>query len=329
MHQRSAMQQFDRGAGGLGRGRMVLAAGRGHAVARAAAGPGRPWGIPRSASPRRAAAGIPAPRHALPPRARPARSGWRHPSAGSPFDSFRHELSICYLSHWSVNNILTPVNRQSRACRLHVPGIVSSIVGAGVAGLVAGLALAARGLEVTVLERGRGARRQDAADRDRRRADRQRPHRIHHALGVRRAVRQPPAGISPITSGCARWMFWRATPGTRSARLDLFADEERSVEAIGDFAGAAEAARYRAFCRDTRRIYDILEKPFFRAAQPSMGALGRRRRFSRADAAAADQAVLVDVVGALGNISTTRGCASCSAATPPIAAPRRSRRRPP
>jgi 1-hydroxycarotenoid 3,4-desaturase len=57
------------------------------------------------------------------------------------------------------------------------------------------------------------------------------------------------------------------------ARLDLFADEERSVDAIGDFVGAAEAARYRAFCRDTRRIYDILEKPFLRAPQPSMGGL--------------------------------------------------------
>ena len=33
MHQRSAMQQLDRGAGGLGRGRMVFAAGGGNAVA--------------------------------------------------------------------------------------------------------------------------------------------------------------------------------------------------------------------------------------------------------------------------------------------------------
>ena len=57
------------------------------------------------------------------------------------------------------------------------------------------------------------------------------------------------------------------------ARLDLFADQERTVDAIGDFAGAAEADGYRAFCRDTKRIYDILEKPFLRAAQPSMGGL--------------------------------------------------------
>ena len=57
------------------------------------------------------------------------------------------------------------------------------------------------------------------------------------------------------------------------ARLDLFADQERTVDAIGDFAGASEAEGYRAFCRDTKRIYDILEKPFLRAPQPSMGGL--------------------------------------------------------
>ena len=73
---------------------------------------------------------------------------------------------------------------------------------------------------------------------------------------------------------------------------------ERTVDAIGDFAGAAEADGYRAFCRDTRRIYDILEKPFLRAAQPSMGGLIGADGFRGLVAAAADQAVLVDVVGA-------------------------------
>ena len=57
------------------------------------------------------------------------------------------------------------------------------------------------------------------------------------------------------------------------ARLDLFADEERTIDAIGGFAGAGEADGYRAFCRDTRRIYDILEKPFLRASQASMSGL--------------------------------------------------------
>jgi 1-hydroxycarotenoid 3,4-desaturase len=146
------------------------------------------------------------------------------------------------------------------------------IVGAGIAGLVSAFALAARGLDVTVLERG-------------------------SAPGGK--MRQIAIGDSQIDSGptvfTMRWVFNElfAAAGRNfadhvrlrpleilarhawddDARLDLFADEARTVDAIGDFAGAAEAARYRAFCRDTKRIYDILEKPFLRAPQPSMGGL--------------------------------------------------------
>jgi len=146
------------------------------------------------------------------------------------------------------------------------------IVGAGVAGLVSAFALAARGLDVTVLERG-------------------------SAPGGK--MRQIAVGSSQIDSGptvfTMRWVFDElfAAAGKNFAdhirlrqldilarhawdehgRLDLFADRERSVEAIGDFAGAAEAARYRTFCHDTKRIYDILEKPFLRAPRPSMSGL--------------------------------------------------------
>ena len=114
------------------------------------------------------------------------------------------------------------------------------IVGAGVAGLVSAFALAARGLDVTVLERG-------------------------SAPGGK--MRQIAVGSSQIDSGptvfTMRWVFDElfAAAGKNFAdhirlrqldilarhawdehgRLDLFADRERSVEAIGDFAGAAEA----------------------------------------------------------------------------------------
>jgi 1-hydroxycarotenoid 3,4-desaturase len=146
------------------------------------------------------------------------------------------------------------------------------VVGAGIAGLVSAFALAARGLDVTVLERG-------------------------PAPGGK--IRQIALGAARIDSGptvfTMRWVFDElfAAAGRNFAdqvrlrplpvlarhawdqrtRLDLFADLERSVEAIGDFAGAAEAARYRSFCHDSRRIYDILEKPFLRASQPSMSGL--------------------------------------------------------
>ena len=147
-----------------------------------------------------------------------------------------------------------------------------AIVGAGVAGLVAAFALAARGLDVTVLERGASA-------------------------GGK--MRQIAIGASHIDSGptvfTMRWVFEElfAAAGRNfadhvrlrplevlakhawdeSARLDLFADQARTTDAIGDFAGATEADGYRAFCRDTKRIYDILEKPFLRASQPSIGGL--------------------------------------------------------
>jgi 1-hydroxycarotenoid 3,4-desaturase len=140
------------------------------------------------------------------------------------------------------------------------------------AGLSSAIALAAAGVEVTVLERGRSP-------------------------GGK--VRQMALSGTEVDSGptvfTMRWVFdelfaqagfdfseqvalqplsilARHAWDTRS-QLDLFADEERSVAAIGEFAGAAEAARYRSFCRDTKRIYDILERPFLRAERPSMSAL--------------------------------------------------------
>ncbi len=146
------------------------------------------------------------------------------------------------------------------------------IVGAGVAGLVSAFELAARGLQVTVIER---------------------------AAAPGGKMRQLAIGGAPIDSGptvfTMRFVFDElfAAAGQNFAdhvqlrpldilarhawddetRLDLFADEARTVEAIGAFAGTAEALRYRGFCRDTKQIYDILEAPFLRAAQPSLGGL--------------------------------------------------------
>lgn len=147
-----------------------------------------------------------------------------------------------------------------------------AIVGAGVGGLSAAIALAGAGFEVEVFER------------------------AHHPGGkMRRVV----VGDAPMDAGptvfTMRWVFdelfshagrtfseavileplavlarhaWDET-----SRLDLFADEDRSVDAIGDFAGRVEASRYREFCAHTKRIYEMLEQPFLRAPEPRMGAL--------------------------------------------------------
>ena len=52
--------------------------------------------------------------------------------------------------------------------------------------------------------------------------------------------------------------------------LDLFADPARSADAIGRFAGAAEAAGFRAFSARVERVYRTLEGPFIRASRPTV-----------------------------------------------------------
>ena len=61
------------------------------------------------------------------------------------------------------------------------------------------------------------------------------------------------------------------------ARLDLFADRERSAEAIGAFAGKTEAAGYRAFHAEAKKVFESL-KPTFLTAQRT-GPVGLAGRF--------------------------------------------------
>ncbi|NVO16890.1 MAG: phytoene desaturase [Rhodoplanes sp.] len=140
------------------------------------------------------------------------------------------------------------------------------VVGAGTGGLAAALDLAAAGISVTVVEAAAGPG------------------------GKMRAVMV--AGC-PIDAGptvfTMRWVFDEllAAAGTtlerevtltpldvlarhawsERERLDLFADTERSEDAVGVFAGAAEARRFRGFCERAARIYRTLETPFLRGAR--------------------------------------------------------------
>ncbi|MGJ3263812.1 MAG: 1-hydroxycarotenoid 3,4-desaturase CrtD [Salinarimonas sp.] len=54
------------------------------------------------------------------------------------------------------------------------------------------------------------------------------------------------------------------------ARLDLFADVERSADAIGAFAGAREAKGFREFCTASADVFAMLDEPFIRAPEPSL-----------------------------------------------------------
>jgi 1-hydroxycarotenoid 3,4-desaturase len=63
-----------------------------------------------------------------------------------------------------------------------------------------------------------------------------------------------------------------------TAYLDLFADREHSEQAIGDFAGAAEARAYRAFCREAGQMFRVLETSMLRAPRPNPLSLAWRAR---------------------------------------------------
>ena len=54
-----------------------------------------------------------------------------------------------------------------------------------------------------------------------------------------------------------------------TARLDLFANVDRSADAIAAFAGPAEAAGYQSFCQRAQSVYNMLEAPFICAARPT------------------------------------------------------------
>jgi len=59
---------------------------------------------------------------------------------------------------------------------------------------------------------------------------------------------------------------WRGN----GARLDLFADAQRSADAIARFASPAEGRRFLGFCDEARRIYRRLEGPHIRSSRPSL-----------------------------------------------------------
>lgn len=141
------------------------------------------------------------------------------------------------------------------------------VIGAGIGGLAAALDLASSGLRVTLLER------QSAPG------------------GKMREVMLGEKGIdSGPTVFTMRWVFDTlfADAGMRlddridliaaqdlarhawldGSRLDLFADLERSVDAIAAFAGSAEAEAYRRFAAMSESVFETLDETFMRSEKP-------------------------------------------------------------
>lgn len=147
-----------------------------------------------------------------------------------------------------------------------------AVVGAGVGGLAAALDLAARGLEVVVLERApapggkmrevqAGGARLDAGPT------------VFTMRGVFESLFADAGArlcdhLSLRPAGVLARHAWDARE-----RLDLHADPARTAEAIGRFSGPAEAARYLGFVEHARRVYRTLDGPFIRAPRPTPASL--------------------------------------------------------
>ena len=143
------------------------------------------------------------------------------------------------------------------------------VVGAGVGGLVAALLLAARGVEVTLVERaaepGGKIRRQwvDGAAIDAGPTVFTLRWVFDQILAAAGTTLERELPLQPLAV-LARHA-WRG-----GGRLDLFTDVQRSADAIGTFAGSAEQRRFVAFCDEARRLYTRLEGPYIRSERPTM-----------------------------------------------------------
>jgi len=154
------------------------------------------------------------------------------------------------------------------------------VVGAGMGGLAASIALSTRGFQVTTL---------DAAD------------------GPGGKMREVEAGGRLIDAGptvlTMPWVFEQIfeDAGARlsetvalsrtmrlarhawgdGSRLDLYSDVDQSAEAIADFAGAREADGYRRFCKRAESIYRTLRDSFICGSRPGPVELAMRVGLSR------------------------------------------------
>ena len=146
------------------------------------------------------------------------------------------------------------------------------VIGAGVGGLVAALLLAARGLAVTVVERaGQPGGKMRTTEVGGTQIDAGPTvftmRRVFEDIFTQAGAALADHLVLRPASVLARHAWGP------NERLDLFADIDRSADAIGRFAGATEARGYRDFCARAQRIYESLETTFIRSQRPRLETL--------------------------------------------------------
>ena len=153
------------------------------------------------------------------------------------------------------------------------------VVGAGMGGLVAALLLARQGLAVTVVERAAcpGGKLRQVAIGDARIDAGPTVFTMRgvfdEIFALAGASLESHVKLRPLEV-LARHAWSGGQP------LDLFADIERSVDAIGRFAGSSDAVRYRTFCARARQSFDVLERAFIRTSRPNLPGLMRNAGLS-------------------------------------------------
>jgi 1-hydroxycarotenoid 3,4-desaturase len=152
------------------------------------------------------------------------------------------------------------------------------VIGAGMGGLVAALQLAAQGFAVTVIdsaEAAGGKMREVFAGGAKMDAG---PTVFTMRWVFEEILQEIGVSLSDLVSlhpaGILARHAWND-----GGRLDLFADAQRSFDAIGDFAGQQEAEGYLRFCKRAAEIYETLQAPFIRASRPSPLGLVQRVGF--------------------------------------------------
>jgi 1-hydroxycarotenoid 3,4-desaturase len=158
----------------------------------------------------------------------------------------------------------------------HSPPRRVIVVGAGIGGLSAAIALAGRGVAVTVVDRaprvGGKMREVEVAGRL--------VDSGPTVLTVRAVFEElfASAGASLsdyVTLDPVEVLARHAWPD--GSRLDLYRDIDRTADAIGAFAGAKEAKGYRAFCAHSKAIHENVEGPFMRSQRPTLGSVLREQ----------------------------------------------------